>query len=190
MGNRVAASWLMLASVGLVMLLAGCAPTNPNPPTIGCNTTELIDAILDANTNPDHDHIVMPENCNYQLGELVFEIPDPDQYTDHEYAGLPSVLSPITITGSGSRIFRPNSGNTAEYRIFHVGADGSLALVELVLENGLVQGRGGAVLVENGTLTLNQCVLRDNRAGEAGGAISNVHGHVVLTNALLSHNTA
>jgi predicted outer membrane repeat protein len=181
---------MMLASAWLVLLLAGCAPTNPNPPTIGCSTTELIDAILDANTNPDHDHIVMPENCNYQLGELVFEIPDPDQYNDYGYAGLPSILSPITITGNGSRIFRPNSGNTAEYRILHVGADGILTLVELDLENGLVQGRGGAVLVEKGTLTLNQCVLRDNRAAEAGGAISNVNGHVVLTNAVLSHNTA
>ena len=168
-------SLVLLFSIGLIYI-TGC--NRPTPPTISCSTSALINAIQNANTNPDHDHIILPDNCDYELGELVYEVPDPDEHTDHEYSGLPSITSPITITGNGSRIFRSDIPGTAEFRIFDIGPTGSLALVELTLEGGSVKHYGGAVLIDGGTLTLNQCVLNDNFARDYGGAIAT---HEILT---------
>ena len=67
--------------------------------TISCSVAELTSAIALANANPDHDHIILPAGCDFELGEVKYEIPDEGYSTDLEFAGLPSVTSPITITG-------------------------------------------------------------------------------------------
>jgi len=172
MSNKICKRLMLLFVLGVLTFLAGCDSPYQSPPPIGCTVPELINAIIDANTNPDHDHIVLLENCDYGLGETYFEVPEPSEYFDYGYAGLP----PIT--------------GTPEFRIFYIGSGGSLALVELDLENGYVSGPGGAVLIDGGTLTLNQCVLMDNHGKGGGGAIANRNGQLVLTNAILRHNSA
>ena len=88
-------SLLPLIIIGLLNI-TGC--NRPTPPTIGCSVPELITAIYDANTNPDHDHLILPNNCDFELGEVVFEVPDPEESNaDYEYSGLPSITSPITF---------------------------------------------------------------------------------------------
>lgn len=182
-------SLVLLFSVVLISLTA-C--NKPNPPTIACSVPELTTAIYDANLNPDHDQIILPNDCDFELGEAVYEIPDPEENTDYEYAGLPSITSPITITGNGSRIFRSDIPGTAQFRIFYIGSTGSLALVDLSLEGGSVNGFGGAVLVDGGTITLTQCTLKGNSALINGGAITSFKdsSELVLVNSVLSDNTA
>ena len=175
--------------IGFSITLSGC--NDPAPATIGCRPIELINAIVQANADKAHDHIILPDNCVYELGNPLFEIPDPDTSADYEFAGLPAVTSPITITGNGSRFIRPSTPGTDEFRLIYVGSGGSLALVDLDLENGLVDGYGGAVLVDEGTLTLNRCVLSNNHSALApGGAIASFNGHVVLTNTVIQNNSA
>jgi predicted outer membrane repeat protein len=189
MNQRTIKYFISLLIIVLSVGLSGC--NDPAPPTIGCRPIELINAIVQANADKDHDQIILPNNCIYELGNPIFEIPDPDTSADYEYAGLPPITSPITIIGNGSSIIRPNAQGTDDFRLIFVASGGSLALVDLTLENGLVSGYGGAVLVDEGTITLNQCILSNNLSTYApGGAIASFNGHVVLTNSVIRNNSA
>jgi parallel beta-helix repeat protein len=189
--NKIILRSLILIIFGSLFFLPGCNYPNPNPPTIGCSVLELINAIVNANLTKAHDHIILPDSCHLELGETLFEVPDPDESTDYGFAGLPLITSPITITGNGSRIFRAIAPHEPEYRIFYVGPDAILALVDLVLESGYVSGPGGAILIEEGTLTLTQCTLQDNRSEyRNGGAVGSINGQVVVTDSLFRENSA
>ena len=186
--------FLMIVSIPIVV--TGC--NDPAQPTIGCRPIELINAIVQANADKDHDHIILPENCDYELGNPLFEIPDAGYVPDFEYAGLPSITSPITITGNHSRIMRPDTPGTDLFRFFHVAKGGSLSLVELSFENGSVQEIGGAILVNGGTLSVNQCEFSNNSAIESGGAIATYELYsggvfsteIFIINSVFRNNTA
>jgi len=178
--------------LGILMLsLPGCGGSTPTPPPVsGCNVPDLITAIEKANVLPDHDHIILPEYCDYELSKALFEVPDPSQNINYGYAGLPPIYSPITITGNGSRIFRTYNPETELFRIFYIGSGGSLALVDLSLENGYARNYGGGVLIEEGTLSLTQSTLANNRANSRGGAVGVESGELYLVNSVLRDNEA
>jgi len=179
---------IVLCFVVLMLSVAGCGGSTPTPPVIGCNVSDLITAIEKANVLPDHDHIILPEYCDYELSKALFEVPDPSQYSDNGFAGLPLITTPITITGNGSRIFRTYNPETDLFRIFYIWQGGRLALVDLSLENGYARRHGGAVLIEEGTLTLTQCALLNNRANSRGGAVKIESGELYLVNSVLRDN--
>ena len=159
-----------LLILGISIVFSGCGGS-PQP-TINCSVADLSSTIAHANANPDHDHIILPEDCDFELGEVKYEIPDEGYDYDLEFAGLPSITSPITITGNNSRIFRSTMPGTADFRIFHIGPGGSLTLHELTLENGSVIYYGGAILMTGGTLSINQADFYNNHAIDYGGAIA------------------
>ena len=112
-------------------------------------------------------------------------------------AGLPSVISEITILGAGAAttIIQRDSG-APSFRIFHV-ASGSLTLNGVTVrggdagDTGFPQGNGGAILVIGGPLTINNSILSSNTAGRDGGAISNSFFQaIMITNSTLSGNAA
>jgi hypothetical protein len=177
----------VLVVLGAFAILSGCSPTDP---TIGCDVDELIAAMEDANANPDHDEIIMVESCNYQLGENIFEVPPPNDYTDLGDVGLPPITTPITISGNGSRIFRPTTAGTPEYRIFYVGPSGDLELVDLYLENGYETQGGGAIRVDEGRLALGQCVLMNSHSVSGGAIFNGNGGRVVVRDSVLRNNSA
>ena len=188
--------YLLLLTIGMLMIFTGC--NVPAPPTTTCNVSDLIAEINDANDHPDHNHIILPENCDFELSKALYEIPDTGLDFDLEYAGLPSITSPITITGNHSRLIRLDTLGMDDFRFFHVAKEGSLSLVDLSLENGSVQEIGGAILVTGGTLSANQCEFHNNSAAGTGGAIATydeyrVEGpstEVVIINSIFRNNTA
>ncbi|MCB9396857.1 MAG: hypothetical protein H6510_03475 [Acidobacteria bacterium] len=140
------------------------------------NESDLTTAINDANS----------DSMNAYILELTADI----ELT----ASLPLVTSEITIqpdpmVAPGVRIFRSSMGGTPNFRIFTIGANGTekgnLTLIDLVLENGFVQGgtaRGGCIEVrDNGALDANRtrvhairCTFRNNQV--LGSGSSNAHG--------------
>ena len=187
---------LVLLIISLSIFLSGC--NEPAPPTVNCNVSDLIYAIDKANLNPDHDQIILPDHCDFEFSKALYEVPENGSSYDLGYAGLPSITSPITITGNGSRLIRSSTPDTDMFRFFHVDAGGSLTLVDMKMENGFVEYLGGAVLVTEGTLTLNQSEFVNNNASEYGGAIGthemyNPDGdrtEIYIINSVFRSNTA
>ncbi len=104
-----------------------------------------------------------------------------DNY-DYGPNGLPSVTTPITITGQGATIARDTGA--PDFRLVYVGPAGNLTLVDLTLRNGRARGGAGGpsgngsgggaglggAIFNRGTLTLRGCTLTQNEAiGGAGG---------------------
>ncbi|MCP5419114.1 MAG: S-layer homology domain-containing protein [Gammaproteobacteria bacterium] len=107
--------------------------------------------------------------------------------------GLPTITSKITINGNGSTIERDDMADP--FRIFHVGASGNLALVDLTLRNGSVTGSssatgsGGAVF-NRGILGTFNSTFSYNSAIRGGAIRNDGQGILSVTNSTLSQNTA
>ncbi|MCI0708851.1 MAG: hypothetical protein L0154_01700 [Chloroflexi bacterium] len=116
-------------------------------------------------------------------------------------AGLPDIISVITIEARlGYRI----SGNSTNFRIFHITPAGNLTLVGVTVEDGRIfseseEGRGGGLL-NQGTLTLQNTTITANTvestfdeseasATVSGGGVYNV-GTLIVDTAHFSNNLA
>ena len=104
--------------------------------------------------------------------------------------GLPSVISEININGSGTAIQRDDIA--PEFRIFHIGASGTLMLSGLSVSNGFAAGEhhtgGGIYNQPGGMLTMTNCIVSRNKALLGGGIYD--WGVTTLTNCTISENTA
>lgn len=176
-----AKSRFSLLVVAVVLAVGGSASARPAA-AIGCTTTDLVNAVAAANSNPGADTIELPAGCTYTFSTV-----------DNWWYGpnaLPAISSAITIQGNGAVL---DSASTAgRLRFFFVGADpsadatkdyttpgaGNLTLEDLTLRNGLQKGGdssiggggaglGGAVF-NQGSLTLERVTLSGNKA--QGGA--------------------
>lgn len=184
-------------AVALIVVLLPISPVGAAATIIVNSTANTIvndglctlrEAIIAANTDAAYngctagnggDTIVLQAGATYTL--------DVVDNTDYGPNGLPSVTTPITITGQGATIAR-NSG-APNFRLVYISPAGRLTLEGLTLRNGRAQGGAGGAsgngsggggaglggaLFNRGTLTLRGCTLTDNAAiGGAGGWGSN-----------------
>ncbi|HNO77876.1 MAG TPA: choice-of-anchor Q domain-containing protein [Phycisphaerae bacterium] len=148
----------------------GCEVCPTFPATVS-TAQELIDAIHCANFNPDSSTIYLDADITL----TAVNNSDFDQGSN----GLPSVISPIVIEGQNHVIERDvNAPFFRIFRVTDVPSQGSLAVHDTTLRNGLLDGsvtlfaRGGAaVLLNAAELTMNNCSLLDNNGFVQGGAI-------------------
>ncbi len=180
---------------------------------VGCNVTELINAINTANGNGKADTINLVPGCTYTLTTTNNTTDGPN--------GLPSITSTITINGNGATIQRdlsftcPEVSNP-EFRIFHVASGGNLTLNDVTVSNGCVwydfSGGGvynkgtlsvintkilsntckhpGGGIYSEGTLNISYSTLSGDRAHYGGGGVSRDEGTLSINNTTISHNVA
>ena len=154
---------------------------------VGCDVTELINAINTANGSEGGDTINLAAGCIYTLTAVDNDTDGPN--------GLPSITSTITINGNGATIQRdpsftcPDVSNP-EFRIFHVAASGNLTLNDVTVSNGCVgTDYSGGGIYSLGTLTINASRIISNTANQRGGGIYS-EGTLTVTNSTLSGNRA
>jgi hypothetical protein len=148
----------------------------------------LIAAIKTANGNGEDDTITL-EAGTYTLTAI-------DNDTDGSN-GLPSITSPLTITGAdAATTIIAREASAPLFRLLHVAAAGILTLKDLTITRGAVgptipgSTAFGGALLNHGTVILSDCNLTENTAGYAGGALFNDGGTVTLINTTLADNIA
>ena len=96
-----------------------------------------------------------------------------------------TISGSITIVGAGATI---DAG--AKGRLFYIpSADDSLTLVDLTLQNGHINGGGGAV-ANGGFFNATNCQFIGNTATSEGGAVVNALFTTVFRNCSFNNNTA
>ena len=154
----------------------------------------LIEAIMLANderTHPGPDIITLAQNGRYSLTERIDD--------SMGYTGLPMITSVVTIQGNGARIERSNRGQVPSFRIFVVGSEGNLELMNMSIANGWAesdvlaevgwQGDGGGVLNCNGVVQISESIITGNTADYYGGGIAN-SGEMIITDSTIVANTS
>lgn len=132
----------------------------------------LMESINTANANSEGDTI--------ELEAGIFTLTSVDGYNDGAN-GLPSITSNITIRGADVTIIERDEEADSDFRIFHVGVVGGLALEGLTISNGLSRDYGGGIY-NSGTAILTDCTVSGNRdSGGAGCGIYN-SGTITFTN--------
>jgi hypothetical protein len=200
----------------LITIFACDLPSPPSVISVGCDVTELIDAINTANNIPASTQTLeLATDCVYMLT-------DTDNYTFGQNA-LPVITSSIIIHGNNATIFRSAVGGIPYFRFFFIDGNGSLTLENIRLSNGDITGSdtgligegGGGAILASGELIINDSVIAnnsavsgggiynynqpatitgtdfpDNEAGHGGGAIQNFHASLSVTNSTFSSNHA
>jgi CSLREA domain-containing protein len=124
-----------------------------------------------------------------------------DDYTITLGSELPAVTDTLTITGNGAGntiIQGDTTPNTANWRVFFVGAGGNLTLNQITVRHGTCDGGcvapnsigGGVYVIFGGTLTLNNSLVSGNIAYDGGGGLYNSQGTVTITNSTFSANSS
>lgn len=95
----------------------------------------------------------------------------------------------LVINGSG---FTVNGGGIDGVRPFHVLANTTVQMNDLIVTGGKVSGveQGGGIRVDGGTLTLNRSIVMSNTAEVRGGGISNQLGTVEINDSAVVDNIA
>ena len=93
-----------------------------------CAASDLIAAITTANANATNDIILLNSGCTYTLTEVNNATDGPN--------GLPSIASSMVILGNGAVIERSDAPDTPPFRVFHIAANGALALKQVTVRNG------------------------------------------------------
>ena len=175
--------------ITICILLALCACEFPVIETIGCDVTELIDAINDANATPaTSDTIGLAVGCVYELTAV-------DNSDSLGNNGLPVIESPIAIIGNGATIQRSVAAGTPQFRLIKVGQTGELLLQGTTLANGFASPADdtgiliGGAISNQGELTVASSTFLDNQA-DLGGAIRNYVGSVAISNSTFMNNLA
>lgn len=161
-----------------LILVTGCVPADP-PPYIDCDAQALVDAITDANGDPDPTTIELSPGCVYSL-EQEYQ----DQTANFEGStALPIITTEVTLIGNGAVITRPDvSADFPHYRLLGVSETGTLRMSDLDLVNGSRPGTGlgggpgasdfGGAILNKGSLEVEGIHFNLNRANN-GGAIAN-----------------
>jgi predicted outer membrane repeat protein len=161
-------TWLLIS---LLIAVVACGfPSPTSVISVGCDVTELIDAINTANSTPASEQTLeLATDCVYMLTSV--------DNSFYGYNGLPAIVSPIVIHGNNATIFRSAVGTTPYFRFFYVDSDARLTLENVRLSNGDVAGLestligsedGGAILA-SGELMINDSVIANNYGIEGGG---------------------
>ncbi|MEJ2605570.1 MAG: choice-of-anchor Q domain-containing protein, partial [Anaerolineales bacterium] len=175
--------------IAISILLALCACEFPEVETIGCDVSELIDAINDANATPaTGDNIALSAGCIYELTAV-------DNSDTLGNNGLPVIESPIAIIGNGATIRRSTGAGTPLFRIFKVSLNGDLLLQNVTLANGAASPADdtgnliGGAISNQGVVTVSSSNFLNNQA-DLGGAIRNFRGDVTVAGSTFSNNLA
>jgi predicted outer membrane repeat protein len=105
-------------------------------------------------------------------------------------SALPPVTSSQTITGPAAPGIAISGNNAVQ--VFDVGANATLNLQNLTIENG-TSSSAGALAFEGGassTGSITGCTFSNNSATSAGGAIYNQGAALTITNSTFSGNKA
>lgn len=137
----------------------------------------LISAIEAANADPAADTIRL-ENGTYTLTAL---------YDSN--AGLPAIISPVTIEGNGATIRR--DPNSVDFRVFSVAGDGDLTLRHLTVSGGSIPfAEGGGIMGSTGSsVTIDNSTVTQNAAAYGGGGVS-TQGTLTMINSAVTSNTS
>jgi hypothetical protein len=145
----------------------------------------LIAAIKEANANGQTNTI--------RLAAGTYTLTEVDNTTEGPN-GLPSITSPLTITGAGAdTTIIERQASARALRLLYVAATGRLTLNEVTLQGGdlglniLFPPESGGGILNHGTVALTQCTLAHNTAGRDGGGIANF-GTLTLANSTLVAN--
>ena len=169
----------------IILILTGCDDPTPTPTIVyvGCDVGDLIQAINDANQNPDHSEIHLGY-CHYILTQA-----DNAAMVDGitVYNGLPAITTEITIRAfSGAMIDIQKDPGEPDFGHFFMQSNGTLNLYDLVLTNG-VRPRGGSVVNKGGdffasdtNFWLNTAHSKEPGEMSLGGAIYSTDGRVRL----------
>jgi hypothetical protein len=174
----VAAMSVVLATFGPVQAAVFQCPAGDAP----C----LIASINTANGNGEDDTIQL-EAGTYILTAVDNETDGPN--------GLPSITSPITITGAGAdTTIIERDGSALQFRILHVAVAGTLTLDGLTIRGGggggiFVPFDGGGLLNKGGTVSIISSTFAGNSTTALGGGIFN-NGPVTIINSTLADNRA
>ncbi len=144
----------------------------------------LINAINTVNTDGEASTINLAAGV-YTLGDV--------NDTTNGPSGLPSITSPITITGTGGgATIIERHPSAVPFRILHVAGGGDLAIDQLTIRGGDTGGASGGGIFNLGTLTLTNSTVSNNSAlgsNAQGGGIWN-GGLGTVNNSTVSGNSA
>jgi predicted outer membrane repeat protein len=182
---------LTLLLISLLIAVIACGFPSPSSViSVGCDVTELIDAINTANSTPASEQTLeLATDCVYMLTAV--------DNSFFGYNGLPAIVSPIVIHGNNATIFRSAVATTPYFRFFYVDNGASLTLENVRLSNGDVTGlestligseSGGAILA-SGELIINDSVIANNY-GIMGGGIYNWNQPATITGTDFPDNEA
>src|SRR5262245_24562098 len=142
--------------------------------TFTCGVSDvacLIATITAANRTPEPDTI--------RLAGGTYRLTAADNNTSGPN-GLPSVTSALTIMGIGTGLTTiQRTASAPLFRLFHVGATGTLTLQDLTVTGGRDRSAGGGGILNEGTLILTSIALTHNDA-LAGGGLANLGGSVTI----------
>lgn len=184
----------------LAVLVGACDNSTPTPQNLpyypGCDVSNLIGHIGQANNNPGPDVINLDPNCLYTLTAADNSTSLNNQVI---YNGLPIISSEITIYGNMAIIDIQRAPGEPSFGHFYVDPSGDLELYNLTLSNGLRQ-LGGAVIVFEGDFFASSTYFIENGVGPMdmnniipgrGGAIYNESGRVrIINNSIFRRNYA
>ncbi len=175
-----------IAGAALLLVLSDgplkAATINVGP---GCT---LRDAILSANRDTQYgsctpgasglDTIVIPAKSKIVLTNILS--------IDYGSAGLPTVTSPITVTGNFASISRSKKGPAM--RLITVAGNGDLTLNNLTLSAGYSYYGGGAIY-NAGILEVNNCIISGN-AAYSGAVATSGTGTTTISGTTFTKNVA
>ena len=132
------------------------------------------------------DTIILPEAVTIVLNQV--------DYNGVGNNALPRITTAITIEGNDSILRIADSAERMRFFTVKNLSDnqiGHLTLNNLTLQNGDVDGSGGAI-TSNGILNLNRVRLENNQASFEGGALSCYESQAVchVTSSLIINNSA
>ena len=103
--------------------------------------------------------------------------------------GTLNITKDLTIGGSSHVIVARNtSAVTREMSVFTV-TSANVTFRYLTIENGLVRGTGGGVMIDRSNVTFNSCIIRNNRADTGGGVfVANGSNVTFISSSLFRNN--
>jgi hypothetical protein len=130
------------------------------------SVADLIADINAANQHVGFNTITLAPNTPFVLTTV--------DNTTNGANGLPVIAKGnLTIVGSGDTLERSSATATPSFRLFDVGNNGTLTLVNLTLQNGFAFGSGpaaeGGAIYNLGSLDLNGVTVQQNTARGSGG---------------------
>jgi hypothetical protein len=108
--------------------------------------------------------------------------------------GLPGIVAgnDLTILGNGVTVQRSTARGTPSFRLLEVAAQGSLALTNLTLSNGLAYSAGGAIrsagALRLSGVTIQNCIARAESGFSATGGAIFSSGALVIAGSTIQNN--
>lgn len=169
------------ASTYTVTSLADTADANPgdNICADANDNCTLRAAVIEANTHPGSDTIVLPADT--------FPLSIRGAIEDEAATGDLDILGNVTITGAGAEATFVDATALGD-RVFHVHAEAQVAFSDLTIRNGSTIYGGGAIY-NSGIITLTGIILASNSADLAGGGLIN-ENTATLVNSVVYDNIA